>query len=119
MDNLKVKEGYKLLKIKIAIGSEHYDYVNTQILVPVDSEYYYIPTDYKNPMRVYLVDYNSYQSVDNIIMIMAIVSDEETKKQFPVSPKLLFKNSSKAGDYYLNHKNELNFKFLNIDKGDE
>ena len=98
------------LEIKIAIGSETNYCIKTNIYVPLESQYYYIPTDYKEPLKVYLVGYNNYNSVDNIIRVMAVVS--YNKKQFEVTPNTLFKSSDKAQEYYLQNKNELNYDFL-------
>ena len=98
------------LEIKIAVGSKNVNYIKTNIYVPKELKYYYIPTSYTNPLKVYLVGYNNYNSVDNIIRVMAVVS--YNKKQYEVTPNTLFTNSNKAGEYYLQHKQELNYEFL-------
>lgn len=98
------------LEIKLGIGSEAFHRIKTNIYVPIESQYYYIPTSYKEPLKVYLVGYNNYNSVDNIIRVMAVIS--YNKKHFEVTPNTLFENPSKAGDYYLQHKNDLNYDFL-------
>lgn len=109
---LKIKAGYQELEIKIAIGSEYPYMINTNILVPKECEYYYLPTDNIKPLKVYLVGYHAFQSVDNIIRILAKVGDERTGRLFEISPNILFRSASKAGDYYLEHKSELDFSFL-------
>ena len=58
----------------------------------------------------YLVEYNNFQSVNNIIMILAAIS--VNGKIINTNPYLLFNNPDKAGDYYLQHKEELDFSFL-------
>lgn len=107
-----IKNDYQELEIKVAIGSEYPYTVNTNILVPREGKYYYLPTDNIEPLKVRLVGYKSFQSVENVIRVLAIVSDEVTNKLFEISPNILFRSSLKAGDYYLGHKDELDFSFL-------
>ena len=109
---LKIKNDYQELEIRVAVGSECPYTINTKILVPKEGKYYYLPTEYKNPLKVYLVGYSPFQSVEHIIMVLATVDDGLSNEQFEISPKILFKNASKAGDYYLEHKEELDFSFL-------
>lgn len=99
------------LKIKVAIGNEEPYEVDTQLVMPrKPSKYYYIPNDYKDPTRVYFVDYNIVQSVENTVRIMATVSINN--KLMDMSPQLLFDSKDKAGDYYLEHKEELKWDRL-------
>lgn len=94
------------LIIKIGIGAESHYRINTKIKVPRETEYY-IPTDYKNPLRCYLTDYNVHQSVDNIVRILAVIFID--KKQFEIQPEYLCKTPSQAGDLYLNKKPNLKY----------
>ena len=99
-------------KMKVAVGTREPYYIDTQIVLPKDNLYYYIPTDYKNPTKVRLIAYNNYQSVDNCIRIMAFVSINK-KTNLTISPDLLFYSAEKAGDYYLEHKEELDWNISN------
>lgn len=109
---LKIKDGYQELEIQVAIGSEYPYTVNTKILVPREGKYYYLPTEYKNPLKVYLVGYSPFQSVEHIIRVLATVDDGLSNEQFEISPNILFRSASKARNYYLEHKSELDFSFL-------
>lgn len=93
------------LIIKIAIGADSHYRINTKIKVPRETEYYYIPSDYKNPLRCYLVGYNVHQSVDNIVIILAVIVID--KKQFEIQPEYLCKTPTQAGNLYLNKKPKL------------
>lgn len=93
------------LFIKIGIGPGLPYSINTLIKVPRESEYYYIPTDYRNPLRCYLIGYNVHQSVDNIIIVLAVI--EIDKKQFEIQPQYLCKTPIQAGEMYLNKKPNL------------
>lgn len=95
------------LIIKIAIGADSLYRINTKIKVPRETEYYYIPSDYKNPLRCYLTCYNVHLSVDNIVMILAVIAINE--KQFEIQPEYLCKTPSQAGDLYLNKKPNLKY----------
>ena len=95
------------LFIKISIGVEPHYRINTKIKVPRETEYYYIPTDYKNPLRCYLADYNVHQTIDNIVRILAVIVID--KKQFEIQPEYLCKTPSQAGDLYLNKKPNLKY----------
>lgn len=107
----------KNLEIKIAIGSGEPYYINTNISVPIENKYY-LPTSYQNPMKCVLVDYQTYGSVDNIIRVMAVVDvgkfngNPNSIVLKDVSPQLLFSTANQAGQYYLDHKEELNFDYL-------
>ena len=111
----------KNLKIKVAIGSEQPYYIDTNIAVPVEGKYY-LPTCYKNPTQCFLVDYQTYGSVDNIIRVMAVIDigkfngDPNSIVLKDVSPQLLFSTEKKASQYYLDHKEELNFDYLKGEK---
>lgn len=105
------KENKNTYKMKVSIGTKEPCEVDTQLVIPREiGKYYYLPTDYKNPQKVYLVEYNNFQSVNNIIMILAAIS--VNGKIINTNPYLLFNNPDKAGDYYLQHKEELDFSFL-------
>ena len=104
------------LFIKIGIGGEPHYSINTRIKVPRESEYYYIPTDYRNPLRCYLIDYNVHQSVDNIIRIFAVI--EIDKKQFEIQPEYLCKTPIQAGELYLNKKPHLEYIVDELNKKD-
>ena len=95
------------LTIKIGIDTETHYTINTKIKVPRETEYYYIPSDYKNPLRCYLVGYNVHQSVDNIVIILAVI--DINKKQFEIQLEYLCKTPSQAGDLYLNKKPNLKY----------
>lgn len=97
------------LLIKICLGSEPLQQINTGIKVPRELEYYYIPDDYKNPTRVYLVDYRVNLSVDNTIMILAMISINIDKELEEIDPKYLFETKNQASDYYLKNKPNLNY----------
>lgn len=101
----------KTLKIKVALGSEQPYLVDTDIQILQDNEYYYLPTDYKEPLKVKLVDYNINLSVNNIIRIMACIDIGNLQLE-EVSPNLLFSKKDTASDYYLEHKKELNWDYL-------
>lgn len=109
---LKIKDGYQELKIKIAIGSEYPYTINTNIIVPIEGRYYYLPTSNIEPLKVYLVRYHAFQGIDDIIRILAKVGDSTTSRLFEISPNILFRSASKARNYYLEHKSELDFSFL-------
>ena len=102
------------LKIKVAVGSENYQFVDTEIEVPDICKNYYLPTDYKNPLQVQLIDYNVVQCIDNLVRVMACVDVSQNLKieLKEVSPNLLFKSKDKASDYYLKHKSKLNWDYL-------
>lgn len=105
------KENQNTLKMKVRIGTEKPYEIDTQLIMPKEvGKNYYLPTDYKNPQKVKLIDYNSFQSVNNEIMILAAISVNGKIKD--VNPYLLFNSSDKAGDYYLEHKKELDFSYL-------
>ena len=95
------------LIIKIGIGSDSHYRINTKIKVPRETEYYYIPSCYKNPLRCYLASYNVHQSVDNIVRILAVI--DINKKQFEIQPEYLCKTPSQAGSLYLNKKPNLKY----------
>lgn len=95
------------LIIKIGIGADSLYRINSKIKVPRETEYYYIPSDYKNPLRCYLVGYNVHQSVDNIVIILAVIVID--KKQFEIQLEYLCKTPSQAGDLYLNKKPNLKY----------
>lgn len=106
------------LELKVAIGAENYYGIKTQIKLPKVNENYYLPTNYKEPLKCRLVDYISTLSVDNIIRVMATVNigkrtgsvkDINLKE---VSPLLLFTTKNQAGQYYLENKDKFNWDYL-------
>lgn len=99
------------LKAKFSIGSIGTQQIDTKIELPKEMEYYYLPTDYREPLRVKLVDYNLHQGIENIIRVMACVDIGDLRLE-EVSPNLLFKNKDEASNYYLEHKKELNWDYL-------
>ena len=101
----------KNLRVKIGIGAESPYYIDTGILVPIEGVYY-LPTDYKEPLKCTLVDYRTYGSVDNIIRVMAVVNIGNAIELKDISPKLLFSTKDQASQYYLDHRKELNFDYL-------
>lgn len=103
------KENEDTYKMKVRVGTGAIYSVDTQLVLPKE-DYYYLPNEYKNPLKVKLVDYNVHQSVDNIIMILAAISINGNLIE--TNPQLLFKSKDKAGDYYLEHKEELDFSDL-------
>ena len=110
------------LKVKIGIGADEPYYVHTNVLVPIEGNYYYLPTSYTNPIKCKLINYRTYGSVDNIIRVMAVIDigkftgspNSITLKE--ISPHLLFSTKDQAAQYYLDNKKELNFDYLNIKK---
>ena len=105
------KENQNTLKMKVKIGTERPYEIDTQLIMPREvGKNYYLPTDYKNPQKVKLIDYNSFQSVNNEIMILATISVNGIVVN--TNPYLLFNSSDKARDYYLEHKKELDFSYL-------
>ena len=105
------KENQNTLKMKVKIGTGKPYEIDTQLIMPRKvGKNYYLPTDYKNPQKVKLIDYNSFQSVNNEIMILATISVNGIVVN--TNPYLLFNSSDKAGDYYLEHKKELDFSYL-------
>lgn len=105
------KENQNTLKMKVKIGTKKPYEIDTQLIMPREvGKNYYLPTDYKNPQKVKLIDYNSFQSVNNEIMILATISVNGIVVN--TNPYLLFNSSDKARDYYLEHKKELDFSYL-------
>lgn len=106
------------LKFYIRIGNTPRYEIKTGIQVPQEMNYYYLPTDYKKPLKVRLISYQPFQGI-NEAMIFANISVEiencvipENIKLFTVSPNLLFASKNKASEYYLNHKDEFNFSYI-------
>ena len=104
------------LKVKIGVWANEPYYVDTNILVSIEGNYY-LPTSYTNPIKCKLIDYRTYGSVDNIIRVMAVIDigkftgspNSITLKE--ISPHLLFSTKDQAAQYYLDNKKELNFDF--------
>lgn len=99
------------LKINVAIGSENPYEIDTGIKVPQTMKKYYLPTDYKEPLKVKLIDYDITLGVGNVLRILACVNIGNFELR-QVTPNLLFKSKDKASDYYLEHKKELNWDYL-------
>jgi len=97
------------LVLKVVIGSQCTQEVETNIEIPSEGTYY-IPNDYKEPETVRLVDYKVCNGVENEIVIMAIISYKSKLKD--ISPKLLFKTKGQASNYYLENKDSLHFEYL-------
>lgn len=95
------------LKLKICLGASEPYYIDTGLKVPRDTEYYYIPNDYRNPDRCYLVDYYVKLSVDNIIRVFAVINLKD--EQYLIQPELLFKTVNQASDYYIKNKPDLSY----------
>lgn len=108
-ENRRLKrENKDTYKMKVRVGTGAIYEVDTQLVLP--KEDYYLPNEYKNPLKVKLVDYNVHESVDNVIMILAAISINGNIIE--TNPQLLFKSKDKAGDYFLEHKEELDFSDL-------
>lgn len=103
------KENKNTYKMKVRVGTGALYRVDTQLVLPKEEDYY-LPNEYKNPLKVKLVDYNVHESVDNVIMILATISINGNLIE--TNPQLLFKSKDKAGDYYLEHREELDFSDL-------
>lgn len=107
------------IKIKVNYNNFIYE-IDTQIKKElIEFKTYYLPTDNINPQKCQFIYYHlekSLGSVDFTILATIDVGDfngnPKSVKLTEVSPYLLFKNKSKAGEYYLEHKKELNFDFL-------
>ena len=106
------------LELKVAIGTGNFYRIKTQIKVPLENQDYYLPTDYKEPLKCRLVDYILTLSVDNIIRVMATVNigkrtgsvkDINLKE---VSPLLLFTTKNQASQCYLENKDKFNWDYL-------
>lgn len=104
------------LFIKVRIGSGELYSIETNIELPITGKYYYLPTSYKEPVRVYLVDYTNALSIDNEIMITATIS--YNNKLYDVTPNTLFNTKQKASEYYLQNYKKLDYKFLEGDKNE-
>lgn len=112
---------FQELELNIGIGGGNPYRVKTGINVPQEMEYYYIPTDYKEPLKCRLIDYTACLSVNNVLRIMATVKIEFGNGKHvlkDIQPELLFNTKNLAAQYYLDHKKELNFDYLKEDKND-
>lgn len=106
------------LELKVAMGAGNHYRIKTQIKVPLKNKNYYLPTDYKNPLKCKLVDYTPMISVENIIRIMATIdigkqsgmAKDITLRE--VSPSLLFTTKSQAAQCYLENKDKFNWNYL-------
>lgn len=98
------------LELRVAIGSSEYYSIKTEIEVPEINKFYYLPTEYKEPIKCKLIDYIPTQSIRGAIRVLATVIVND--KLQDVSPNLLFKSKGKASEYYLKHKNEMNWNYL-------
>lgn len=106
---------FQELELKIGIGGGSPYRVKTGINVPQEMKYYYIPTDYKEPLKCRLIGYTACLSVDNVLRIMATVTIEFGSGKHvlkDIQPELLFNTGNLAGNYYLSHKKDLDWDYL-------
>ena len=119
-ENKRLKNNNKdTIKFKICYNNSEYE-IDTQIKKElIEFKTYYLPTDNINPQKCQFICYHLEKSLGSVdFTILATIDvgnfngNPKSVKLTEVSPYLLFKNKSKAGDYYLEHKKELNFDFL-------
>ena len=92
------------IKIRINFDEQYYE-VDTQIPAKLkEMNYYYLADDYKNPTKVQFIEYGIAPSIENRIIIYAIVSNLKKDKTEYYFEKSLFKSKSEAGDFYIMNK---------------
>ena len=89
------------IKMNVNFDDKYYE-IDTQIPAKlIEMNYYYLADDYKNPTKVRFIQYGIAPSIDNRIIIYAIVLNPKTGKDEYYFEKSLFESKSKASDFYL------------------
>lgn len=119
-ENKRLKNNNKdTIKFKICYNNSKYE-IDTQIKKElIEFKTYYLPTDNINPKKCTFIYYKVSSSLGDIDFIILATVDignfngnPKSVKLIDISPHLLFKSKKSAGEYYLEHKEELNFNFL-------
>lgn len=119
-ENKRLKnENKDTIKFKINYNNAIYE-IDTQIKKELkEFQTYYLPTDNINPKKCQFIYYSIVQSLGNTDFIILATIDigefngnPKSVKLIDTNPHLLFKSKKKAGEYYLEHKEELDFEFL-------